>query len=102
MTGIPQVVFLKYLLSFGKLHTIPFCLPITLFVLAATMRLMIIEKDLDRDRRPDRWMELISLQGEIIKPESEDIPDLRIQPHDRQRIGGARQLQLCLLHMIIV
>src|ERR1700743_1999927 len=110
MTGIPQVVFLKYLVSLGRLQTIPFALPITLLVLAATIRLMIIKSKLNRVPRPDsdgdrsldRGMELIILQREVLKSERKDIPDLRVQLHHRQRIGLTTKLQFRLLQVITV
>src|SRR5450432_651528 len=98
-TGIPQVVFLKNLISLGKCQTNWLSFPITLLVLAATMRLMIIDyksKEISLALychfRLDCRMALIVLQDEIPEPEPEDILYFRIELHDRQGIGRPGQL----------
>jgi signal peptidase I len=47
-------------------------------------------------------MGLIIFEREVLKPESEDIRHRRIELHHRKRIRLTRQLQLCLLEVIVV
>src|ERR1700748_2119239 len=102
MTGMPQVVFLKNFISFGRCQSRRLSFPITLLVLAAAIRLMIIERNLHSHPRFDRGVKLIVLQGKIFKMKSKNILDIRIELHHRQRVWTAGQLQFCLFEVVVV
>src|SRR5690606_36080723 len=54
----------------------------------------------DRHRSLDMGVGLIAFEREVIEGEGEQVLDLRVQPHGRQREGLAAQLQVSLLDMV--
>src|SRR5579859_5892864 len=114
MTGIPQVVFLKYFMSFGRCQRSLLSLPMALFVDAATMREMIIVlandgpsagepvARLDSYRGFYGGMGLVIFKGEVLEPELEDILHRGIEFHRGQGIRAAGELQPCLFEMIAI
>src|SRR5438105_12515910 len=57
---------------------------------------------LDCDRRADRRVRVVALEGEILVPEGEEILHRGVEAHRRQRLWRACQLLVGLLEMVEV
>src|SRR5690606_27075643 len=102
-----MVSALKRASSAGMRQGIALLRPMTRLRLIATMSAMrggavAMPGPSDRDRRLDRGVRVVAGQLEILVAEGEQIPDLGVELHPRQRARLARELLARLLEVIEV
>src|SRR5690606_11962611 len=97
-TGLPMVVALKRLMSVESRHGISPSRPMTPF--AATATTILTSTTSHRDRRADGGIGDVAVEPEILEAEGEDVLDLGVDPHPRQRLGRALQLLPRLPEMV--
>ena len=96
-SGLPIVAALNRLRSVGRRQGNPLSRPMTPFSAMATNTAISMS---DRDRRPDRRVGDVVVQPEIVEAEGEQVVDLGIDPHPRQRLGRAAELLARLVEMV--
>src|SRR5258707_427169 len=99
INGWPMVSRLKNARSAGRRHGSPLVWPMTPLRATATTKDRIMRAS-HRDRRADRRLGIVALEGEVLVAEREQILHRGVEAHDGQRAGRAGELQPGLLEVV--